>query len=252
MAEKKKGRRFDKYIPEKMLFDLGADDAGDPDSDIVSASPVPGRTPVRTPVRPASPVPGGLLAAAETARTHNPGKGQRKAETGRATGTAPQGRGLRLLTRILAAIAVALALIILMGTLYALFREPAPVSNGSAPNAGGETTGVPPTAVFTGIGRQRIAVSVRSGGGGSVPNAVVVLSVVFPYPPADRSFTEELTGKVPLFRRITRDYFGSFSPDELNPLDEDKAKGELLRRFNNELQLGKIEVLFFNDLMVLE
>jgi flagellar basal body-associated protein FliL len=81
---------------------------------------------------------------------------------------------------------------------------------------------------------------------------VVVLSVVFPYPPGDRPFTEELAGKVPLFRRIIRDYFGALSGDELKPLDERRAKGELLRRFNAELQLGKIELLLFNELMILE
>jgi flagellar basal body-associated protein FliL len=81
---------------------------------------------------------------------------------------------------------------------------------------------------------------------------VVVLSVVFPYPPGDRPFTEELAGKVPLFRRIIRDYFEALSGDELKPLDERRAKAELLRRFNAELQLGEIELLLFNELMILE
>jgi flagellar basal body-associated protein FliL len=81
---------------------------------------------------------------------------------------------------------------------------------------------------------------------------VVVLSVVFPYPPEDRPFTEELGGKISLFRQMVRDYFGALSRDELHPLDEPRAKEELLRRFNGELQLGKIELLLFNDLMILE
>jgi flagellar basal body-associated protein FliL len=81
---------------------------------------------------------------------------------------------------------------------------------------------------------------------------VVVLSVVFPYPPEDRPFTEELAGKIPLFRQIVRDYFGVLSRDELHPFDESRAKAELLRRFNGELQLGKIELLLFNDLMIFE
>jgi flagellar basal body-associated protein FliL len=108
-------------------------------------------------------------------------------------------------------------------------------------------------AVFTGIGRLRIA----AGGGpapgtGAAPRAAVVLSVVFPYDSGDRPFTEELAGKVSLFRRIIRDYFGALSQEELHPLDEQRAKAELLRRFNGELQLGKITVLLFNDLMILE
>jgi flagellar basal body-associated protein FliL len=80
----------------------------------------------------------------------------------------------------------------------------------------------------------------------------VVLSIVFPYPAEDRPFAEELAGKVPLFRRITQDYFGSLPPEELAPLDEDRTKAELLRRFNAELRLGSIDVLLFNDFMILE
>jgi flagellar basal body-associated protein FliL len=112
--------------------------------------------------------------------------------------------------------------------------------------------------VFTGIGRLRIAAASSPGTASPVPNAngavraTVVLSVVFSYPTGDRPFTEELAGKIPRFRQIIRDYFGPLSLDELSPLDEDRAKAELLRRFNDELQLGKIEALLFNDLMILE
>jgi flagellar basal body-associated protein FliL len=107
--------------------------------------------------------------------------------------------------------------------------------------------------VFTGIGRLRITAEGGTSSGADSPSrAVVVLSVVFPYPPGDRPFTEELAGKVPQFRRIIREYFGALSGDDLNPLDEQNAKAELLRRFNAELRLGKIELLLFNELMILE
>jgi hypothetical protein len=159
----------------------------------------------------------------------------------------------RLLTRVLAAVAACLVLVILAGTLYALFRE-----EGAVPEEGEEpprSGGIPGagTAVFTGIGRLRIT----AGNGppteaGSGDRAVVVLSIVFPYPPEDRPFTEELTGKIPLFRRIAREYFGALAPDQLRPLDERKAKAELLRRFNDELRLGTIGLLLFDDLMILE
>jgi flagellar basal body-associated protein FliL len=97
--------------------------------------------------------------------------------------------------------------------------------------------------MFTGIGRLRIA---------APSGAAVVLSIVFPYPPADRPFTEELAASVPRFRQIARDYFGSLSRDELDSLDEQRAKAEILRSFNNELRLGQIELLLFNDLLILE
>jgi hypothetical protein len=143
-----------------------------------------------------------------------------------------------------------LVLIILAGTLYAVIRRPpAPLPGADPESAGGVQD--PGNAVFTGIGRLRIPAGGGSGADSS-PQAVVILSVVFPYSPEDRPFTEELAGKIPLFRRIIGDYFGALSREELNPLDEQGAKEELLRRFNRELRLGSIESLLFADLMILE
>jgi flagellar basal body-associated protein FliL len=99
--------------------------------------------------------------------------------------------------------------------------------------------------MFTGIGRLRIALT------GGEP-ATALLSIIFPYPGVDRAFTEELVAKAPVFRSIAIAYFAAFSADELRNLDEAAAKTELLRRFNAELLLGKIEVLYFNELMILE
>jgi hypothetical protein len=174
----------------------------------------------------------GLLAAAESART---------------------GSRLRPFARVLTGIAVLLGLLILGGTIYALIRGPV---EGTAERAGGGIPGGPDpqTGIFTGIGRLRIPISgdAPASNQGQSPRATVVLSVVFPYGSDDRSFTEELAGKIPLFRRIIQDYFGSMSIEELSPLNEEKAKAELLKRFNRELQLGTIKVLYFNDLMILE
>jgi hypothetical protein len=163
-----------------------------------------------------------------------------------------------------------LILLILGGTFYAVFRDSGePYSGGPVPEDSGPAGpsdvflpgdvslpgAYPRSAVFTGLGRLRIPAgsgSPPASGVETASRAVVVLSVVFPYPPEDRPFTEELAGKISLFRRIIQDYFGALSRDELNPLDEQKAKEELLRRFNGELRLGKIESLLFNDLMILE
>jgi flagellar basal body-associated protein FliL len=191
-------------------------------------------------------VPPGLLAAAERARGAG-GQGGKGRRLKKGKGGRPKTAGLRLLTGILAAIAAGLVLVILAGTLYVLFTDPASFPGGAsrAAAAGDNAEGASDseTGMFTGIGRLRIAAGSR---------ATVVLSVVFPYPPADRPFTEELASKVPLFRQIARDYFGALSQDELDSLDEQKAKAEILRNFNNELRLGQIESLLFNDLLVLE
>jgi flagellar basal body-associated protein FliL len=192
-------------------------------------------------------VPPGLLAAAERTRrireqTGRPGRNRKERP-----GPAPRSRGLRRLTLILGVIAAGLFLTILIGTLYTLVKNPQSFSGGSSRTAeaagnGGETASVSQTAMFTDIRPMRIAA-------GSV---AVVLSVVFPYPSADQPFIEELAGKVPRFRQIIRDYFGVFSRDELNSLDEQQAKAELLRQFNDELRLGSIELLLFDDYLILE
>jgi flagellar basal body-associated protein FliL len=170
----------------------------------------------------------------------------------------------KFVIRILVIIAAALVLVILGGTVYAFFIRlpetmtdtistetdapvrPSAVSSGPADTRPGE--GVDPgggTAMFTGIGPRRIAAA------GGEP-ATVLLSITFPYPGADRAFTEELVTKVPEFRSIVSAYFSTKDAGELRNLDEAVAKAELLRRFNAELQLGKIEVLYFNDFMILE
>jgi flagellar basal body-associated protein FliL len=159
------------------------------------------------------------------------------------------------IVRFLTAVLIALVLLILGGTFYAIIRGPAAGSarqGGTAEGGSGENrpNGIGASspgaiAVFTGLGRLRIPV-------GGASRATVVLSIVFPYPAEDLPFTEELAGKVPLLRRIVQDYFGSLTPAELVSPNEDKTKAELLRRFNGELRLGSIDVLFFNDFMILE
>ncbi|GHV42825.1 hypothetical protein AGMMS49546_22730 [Spirochaetia bacterium] len=138
------------------------------------------------------------------------------------------------------------------GTAYAFFlkpeKAPGPIGAGSV-NPGGAAPPAPGALtaadIFTGVGRLRIAVN-------SGEPATVLLSITFPYPGADRAFTEELAGKAPEFRSIAAAYFAALSPAELLSLDEAKAKAEILRRYNAELRLGKIEVLYFNDYMLLE
>jgi len=79
---------------------------------------------------------------------------------------------------------------------------------------------------------------------------MVILFVVFTYYPEDKAFSEELVLRVRDFRQIIVDYFGSFSVSELQGLDEEGIKKELLRRFNVILRLGQIETLYFGDFMV--
>jgi flagellar basal body-associated protein FliL len=101
------------------------------------------------------------------------------------------------------------------------------------------------TAVFSGIGRLRIPAAGQ-------PPVTVILSVSFPYPADDLLFTEELAARIGDFRSIATEYFASLSAEKIANLDEGAAKAEILKRYNNLLRLGRIETLYFSDLMTVE
>jgi hypothetical protein len=114
-------------------------------------------------------------------------------------------------------------------------------------NAVGDSTVGDSAAIFTGIGRLRIPLTRGAGG-----SATLILSIAFPYPPHDQPFTEELAAKIGDFRVMAADYFSSLSPEKLVNLDEDGAKTDILRLYNTSLRLGKIETLYFSELMIIE
>jgi flagellar basal body-associated protein FliL len=143
--------------------------------------------------------------------------------------------------------ALLLLALITGGTLYALvFRGAGTVRSRTAE---AQTTpavsSAVEAAVFTGLGRLRFPAAGPGGG-------TVVLSVAFPYYPADRPFSEELASRVRELREITIAYLGSLSAEELVNTDEAVIKKELLSRYNTILRLGRIETLYFNDFMVIE
>jgi flagellar basal body-associated protein FliL len=154
----------------------------------------------------------------------------------------PEWSRAQLLYRILWLTVLVLFLLILGGTLYALFiREkalPAAAPSPAAPPPGEDR-------IFTGIGR------VRSVTAGPRP-AAVILSPVFPYSPGDGPFSEELAAKLGELRRITADYFTPYTAEELRDRDEAVLKEDLRFRYNAVLRLGRIESLYFNDYMIIE
>ena len=123
----------------------------------------------------------------------------------------------------------------------AVSRRPVTGNGGSGEDNGG-------LSVFNGIGRLRISVAGQSTGA----TATMVISVAFPYPGGDRPFTEELASKIADFRTITTDYFSSLPASSITYLNEETAKADLLRRYNAILSLGRIEALYFSDLMIIE
>jgi flagellar basal body-associated protein FliL len=151
---------------------------------------------------------------------------------------------------VLLAMALVLALSLLGGTLYALvFRPdqkglPSQVSDDAlSPRSSSNTPAN--ENIFTEIGR------VRTSTAGTQP-ATVILAVTFPYSSRDKTFLEELNAQIANFRSVTVDYFGAFSADELRQKDEALIKAELLRQYNLLLRLGQLDMLYFNEYIIIE
>jgi len=149
--------------------------------------------------------------------------------------------------RVLLSIVGALIAILTIGTIFALARpsDADPIltfgKSGAAPSAAVSSTD--DTRVFSGLGRLRIPL---------VNSSTLILSIAFPYSASDVTFTEELAGKIGDFRVIASDYFASLPAESLINIDEDTAKAEILRRYNAILRLGRIEALYFGDMMIID
>jgi len=159
---------------------------------------------------------------------------------------APEKRGVPpLVNIILLSILGVLVVFILIGTIYAFVRpdNSAPLFTLGNP----KKTDLPLTQdddirVFSGLGRMRIPLS---------DSSVLILSISFPYSANDTAFTEELAVKIENLRGIAIDYFSALPPEKLIYIDEDAAKKEILKQYNNTLRLGRIAVIYFNDLLVI-
>jgi len=136
---------------------------------------------------------------------------------------------------------IVLGIIIIGGTIYGVLFRTIPPGYSSNLQIDALLSGQGQT--FTGIGRIRVSTADPQPG-------IVILFVSFIYHPEDKAFSEELALRVRDFRGIITDYIGSFSTAELQEQGEEDIKAELLRRFNTILRLGKIEVLYFSDFMI--
>ncbi|MDR1353564.1 MAG: flagellar basal body protein FliL [Treponema sp.] len=152
-----------------------------------------------------------------------------------------------LVSRILGVIAIALALVLAAGTIYALvFRGKGKQPGTAAPVPdGGAAVQADFDNIFTGVGRIRAST-------GSPEPATVILSIAFPYSPQDLAFSEELAARIGDFRSGAIAYFASLSTEELRQKDEAAIKAELLGRFNALLRLGRITLLYFSDYLIIE
>ena len=164
--------------------------------------------------------------------------------------TAPP-KGLLIIYRIIVALILAIVVVLITGSLYALFQPPdsRPLFRiGRGGQDGQEAAPVEADNVFSGIGRLRIPLTAG-------PAATVILSISFPYPADDRPFAEELASRIGDFRSIASLYFASLPPEKIANFDEEdgeEAKAGILRRYNALLRLGRIETLYFGDLTIVD
>jgi flagellar basal body-associated protein FliL len=141
-------------------------------------------------------------------------------------------------------IAGALISLILTGTIIGLIRPgnagPVFVIRNSARTEPAKTEDI---RVYSGLERLRIPLS---------DSSILLLSAAFPYSAKDTAFTEELAAKINDFKTIMTVYFSSLPVEDVNQIDEDAAKQEILKRFNASLRLGRIDTLYFNDMTIIE
>lgn len=169
---------------------------------------------------------------------------------GRDRDRAPERPDGNLLVPVLGAVAAILALAILGGTIYAFARglpERARLRDAErlrleAGERASETRGY---AVYEGVGR------IRASTADGKP-AIVVATLSFPYPAADRAFAEELSRKRPALKAAARDFLASKKAEELHPSLEGGIKAGLRDALNAVLSLGKVEELWLSDFAVLE
>jgi flagellar basal body-associated protein FliL len=156
----------------------------------------------------------------------------------------PDKKAPRVIYVTLLFIAGALIVLILTGTVIGLIRPrnagPVFVIKNSVRT---EPVKTDETKVYSGLERLRIPLSNSS---------ILILSVSFPYPAKDTTFTEELATKIGDFKSITTEYFSSLPIEGADQIDEEIAKQEILKRFNANLRLGRIDALYFNDMTVIE
>jgi flagellar basal body-associated protein FliL len=144
---------------------------------------------------------------------------------------------LLIIYRSLIVLALIILLVIAGGVVWALLRPEQTASQSAAQTERSN--------IFTGIGRLRLPL------GGNQP-ATVIVSITFPYDPPDKAFSEELASRVGEFRALTGAYFKSQTASRLETIDEEDIKKALLDQYNEVLRLGKIEILYFSDYMIID
>lgn len=96
------------------------------------------------------------------------------------------------------------------------------------------------TEVFTELGTLRT-------GTRDEPSIPIVIKPYFSYPADDTQYYEELCRKNRKMQLLITSYFADFTKEQLLENGEQKVKSDLLHLINDELVLGQIQALYFEQ-----
>lgn len=99
-------------------------------------------------------------------------------------------------------------------------------------------------AAYNSIGQMR-PVTKPEGSGDS--GTLLIVSPWFSYPEGDIQLFEEIAQKDRLIKTIISNYFMSYTKSDLISKGEKKIKEELREQINNQLVLGKINSVYFDQ-----
>ncbi len=102
---------------------------------------------------------------------------------------------------------------------------------------------------FTQVGQLRITTRAEEG---KAQGEALIVSPWFTYPAGDTVLFEELSQKERKIKSIFQDYFSSRTKEELLSTDEQQIKDNLRKLINEQLVLGEIRSVYFEQYLFLE
>ena len=145
---------------------------------------------------------------------------------------------------ILAATAILLVLVLVVGSVYGLAAGTRAKKLAREADRAQVAAELARGTSFTGIG------TLRAKSADPKP-AVVVATIAFPYDSGDKAFSEELARKAPVLKAAAESVIASKKADDLAPAFEGSLKAALRDAFNKRLSLGKVGEVWLSDFAVI-
>jgi flagellar basal body-associated protein FliL len=148
-------------------------------------------------------------------------------------------------TALVAALAVLAGVLVLVIAAGSLFAAATGTRERKLAREAALAAAAPGSYVFDAIGTVRAATRDK-------PPAIVVATISFPYPAADRAYAEELQVKATALRAAAIAWFGSRTAADLAPAYEGSVKAGLRDAFNRILSLRKVDQIWLSDFSVIQ